>query len=558
MKKILSTSLIPFFQSYIVFFCFVAIIIFSLNLTPIIKHIRNAPSGRTFILMHNNTQDFFFYQAIMNEGANGDWLTSDPYTTENHQQSIIFSYFLWFGKISKLIGLPFTYTYHLIRLLFGFFLLGVSFYLILLLRVPFPRLSLLFFVFASPYLHQITDYDGKTITVPYMYWWTGIDAVRRVAYLPHHMIGGFLFIVSLIFLYRFFQTHKQKFFIISCILIPLLAFFHTPSLFILLIILPPAVTIYTIFHREILKKKQSRIWLIGMVVYAVIGTVALALMVSQTSKGFPWSQYIDWEKRLQFPLHLELIPAFGVLFPIAMVGSLRAFLSRKFEWIVIVCWFFIPYLLIPYAKVLGISNIRLIQGVPYLALALLATLGVKTICDLLILHFLPSVRKKPWDAGLIQFVIILLSLFIFIRSTIPTLQWGVKDQIREFMPIYGNVYFDNRLFDAFAYINRTFPNKSISLGTFYTQNYLPAFTHTRSYIGHSGYTYNVDEKQKLVGDFFANKMTDPQAYEFLKQNHIDLVFQGPEEKPIYSQHLYPSVLVPSYDTSEITIYTVKI
>src|SRR3989338_10832056 len=106
-------------------------IILSLNLTPLISHIRRAPEGRTFALIHNNVQDFFFYQSLMNEGANGSWLTYDPYTTEPHQSSAIFSYFLWLGKLSKIVGISYAVTYHLVRIVLGILFLASSFYLLL-------------------------------------------------------------------------------------------------------------------------------------------------------------------------------------------------------------------------------------------------------------------------------------------------------------------------------------------------------------------------------------------------------------------------------------------
>lgn len=122
------------------------------------------------------------------------------------------------------------------------------------------------------------------------------------------------------------------------------------------------------------------------------------------------------------------------------------------------------------------------------------------------------------------------------------------------MPIFGNVYLDNRLNSAFSFINQNFPPKTLTLGTFYTGNYLPAFTHTISFIGHSGYTYNVEEKQKLTARFFESKMTPEEAKSFLKQNKIALIFQGPEEKPLYNNLLYPKILKPVYKKEEVTLY----
>ena len=286
--------------------------------------------------------------------------------------------------------------------------------------------------------------------------------------------------------------------------------------------------------------------IIGLLVYCLIGFFLLILMVSLTKTGFPWSQYIDWEKRLQFPLDKELIGALGYLFPFALIGGIKAVLSKRFDLILIFCWLFIPILFIPFAPRLNISNIRLIQGTPYLPLAILAVMGIITIEKFL----------KKFSRLLCYCVTVLLAL-LFIIFTYPTLSWSLKDQIREYWPIFVNVYLDNRLKYAFEFINKNFPAHTVTLATFYTGNYLPASTNTVSFIGHFGYTYNIDEKQTSVQKFFENKMLEKEAKEYLLNNKITLVFQGPEEKPIYKDKLYPEILKPVYDKEEVTLYVLK-
>ncbi len=530
------------------FFVLATITILALNLTPLILQIRNAPNGRTFGLIHNNVQDFYFYQALMNEGANGNTLTYDPYTSETHQPSIIFSYFLALGKLSKLLGLPLAISYHLTRLILGFLFLLSTFYLLLVTRIPHPRLTYLFFLFAAPFMHTINDY-GKLISVPYMNWWNGIDPIRRAAFLPHHMLGGLLLVVSIILIFKYIKTPARAALARLIVLSAIMAFVHTPSLLILLLVLPSTMIVFTVinglsrhFNIPHLKSHFSLLSL-----YWLIGLFFLIAMILQTKSGFPWSQYIDWEKNLQFPLDRELIGALGILFPFSIVGIFSAIKSKKFENIFIVCWLVVPFLLIPMAPKLNLSNIRLIQGVPYLPMVILSMLGIKMIIDYLNL-------KINKFIGLLGYWVIGLLFIIF---TYPTLSWSLKDQIREYWPIYGNVYLDNRLNNAFDFINKNFPAKTITISTFYSGNYLPAYTHTVSFIGHFGYTYNEKNKEENVRIFFEGKMTIEEAKNFLLSNKIALVFQGPEEKPLYKNYLYPTLLKPVYDREEVTLYTLK-
>ncbi|KKS97779.1 MAG: hypothetical protein UV73_C0005G0056 [Candidatus Gottesmanbacteria bacterium GW2011_GWA2_43_14] len=539
----------------IAFFCLSTAVILFLNLYPLVKLARRAPSGRTYALIHNNVQDFYLYQSLMNEGATGSWLIYDPYTTEAHRSSIIFSFFTVLGKISRIFNLPYALTYHAARITGSllFFLAAAT--AIRKLKIPHSNIAYFFFLFASPFLTS-KNISGAITEIPFMYWWTGMDAVRRAAYLPHHMFGGFLLIVSVILVNAFIKSTKKVHLVFLSLTAILMAYLHTPSLFILLIILPPAVLIYLA-----VKKNLSISGLFGLAAFWIIGFVSLALMVSQSNRGFPWSQYLEWEKTLQYPVMEELAGSFGLLLPLAILGTLAAFASGRFSRILVACWFAVPLLLLPFAPMLNISNIRLIQGIPFLTLGMLAVLGTEVIIRLvlkLISVFInqPLSKKQKLIFPVNRFVYAIL-IVLFSLSVYPTIAWSVKDQIREYTPIFGNTYLDNRLQYVFSFIKDRYPAKIIVLATFYTGNYLPVYTHTLSFIGHTSYTANISMKEKAVMRFFENKMTQGEAEKFLRDNKIRLVFQGPEEKPLFKGLLYPEILKPVYREDVANVYEVK-
>jgi hypothetical protein len=576
MKKII----ISLISSKILFFLLFSFIILGLNLTPLIMQTKHSPPGRTFAAIHNNVQDFFFYKALMNEGANGQWLTTDPFTTEPHKASIVFSYFLWLGKIGKITHLSLDATYHGARILFGFLLFLSAFKLILALKIRYPRLAFLFFIFASPLLHDIITGNG-IIKGPFMNWWTGMDAVRRAAYLPHHCIGGFLMVMAIFFIMKFFEYKNPKYIISAIICTIFLSFILTPSLFILLLSLPPAVVVYSAIslisdHKHQVSRffRANSQFLFGIFFLCLLGAGSLLFMYAQTSLGFPWSQYIAWERRLQFPLQPEIFGALGILVPLAIMGVIKALLSKNFKFIFIASWFLSPILFIPLAPKLGMSNIRVIQGVPYLPLAILAILGLELIMDFIenimpsefqIINFKFLMNSKLLNNKLIKnykleiknYILPITALIIFTIYTFPSIKWSMEDQIREYWPIFGNVYLDDRLFKAYDYINSNFPKNSKTISTFYSGNMLPAFTHTISFTGHFGYTYNYEKKDADITKFFSSKMTDQEAKALIMSNKIDLVFQGPEEKAFYANYLYPNILKTVYDWGNVTIYSLK-
>lgn len=551
--------------------------ILALNVAPLVFDIRHSPPGRTFAKIHNNAQDFFFYLAMMNEGGSGDLLTSDPFTTEPHQPSIIFAYFVWLGRLSRMLGIPYEVAYHAVRLVFGAILLASAWRLIKRFRVPYPYLTFLFFIFASPFMHTVNEW-GTVRSVPYMHWWTGMDAVRRIAYLPHHMVGNVLLVVSLLLVAAFVRSGDKRLVGLLLAISSVLAFVHTPSLMIILMVLPVAIGLYSLleavrqrpvgrpavvaarlvsdFSGRLFRPRFVPLW--G---YMGLSLVFMYIMVSQTGKGFPWSQYIAWEKNLQFPLEKELLPAFGLILPLTLVGLLGALSEAGFERLLLACWFAVPLAFIPFAKNFNLSNIRLTQGVPYLALAANAGFGL-TVVDKFVSRklsgYLDRLRVPAKLSVLKRYLVPLVVFVIFAVQSAPVINWSVRDQIREYFPIFGNVYFDDRLKTAFAFIDSTFPPKTPVLGTFYSGNYLPAYTHTVSYVGHFGYTYDIDRKQPDVFRFFKGEMSQNEAAEYMKRNGIKAVFQGPEEKPLYTAgKLYPTVLSPIYDREEATIYVLR-
>ena len=65
------------------------------------------------------------YMAKMGQGARGEWLFHLPYTSEDHDGAILFTFHLLLGKLARLSGLSLVNVYHLARLLCGFLLLWV-------------------------------------------------------------------------------------------------------------------------------------------------------------------------------------------------------------------------------------------------------------------------------------------------------------------------------------------------------------------------------------------------------------------------------------------------
>ncbi|MDH4136986.1 MAG: hypothetical protein OEW09_09785, partial [Anaerolineae bacterium] len=86
-----------------------------------------APDDMQFTGLLSNPMDGNSYLAKMRQGAQGSWLFHLPYTSEDHDGAFIFTYYLFLGRFSALLGLPLILTYHLARVVNSFVLLFVAY-----------------------------------------------------------------------------------------------------------------------------------------------------------------------------------------------------------------------------------------------------------------------------------------------------------------------------------------------------------------------------------------------------------------------------------------------
>jgi len=499
----------------------------------------------------------------MREGARVQWLTTIPYTTETHSPSINFFPFLLLGKISATTGISFEMTYQIFRFIASILFFASAYIFIRSISIPHKNLTYLIFLFASPFL-MTTSANGTEATVPYLYWWTGIDAVRRGAYLPHHMLGGTLLILAMMVILKFHKSGKWRDVLVSILILPFLILVHPPSLFILMIVIPSAILLYVIFQmiihatrhnfanliRYLGKNYKKELIILSVPLLAFLLTVAYIFIMEQDPL---WAHAILWEKNQQLSILNEIFGAFGILLPFALVGLISSILSFKFPRILIASWFIIPLILLPIAPVFNISNTRLIQGIPFFPFSILAMIGITDVTLWISQMTEKNIMSVPKRLN-IQTLLIGLIFGIFLIQSGVTISWSVRDQIREFQNRYSNIYLDTALYPAFDFINRTYSPQTITVSAFYTGNFLPAFTDTISYIGHFGYTYDLNFKEPEVNKLLKNQMTEKEARQFLTDHKIRLVFQGPDERSYYSGLLYPNILKPVYQQSGIVLY----
>lgn len=193
--------------------------------------------NRAFELVHNFPTDYNFYLSRIRQGIEGRWTVLEKYTSEPHSGSFLHVLYLWMGRVGQWVRVPWGRSgdvYHVGRIVFGMALLLLiaeyakksfrkdseysedqtisrSDYL-RVRSADFPKhrisessefsgkwqlLAFLLAVTASTwpklvYVEVVPRFGG------YMSWWSVMDSLQRITFIPHLLVGQALIVFLLL------------------------------------------------------------------------------------------------------------------------------------------------------------------------------------------------------------------------------------------------------------------------------------------------------------------------------------------------------------------------
>lgn len=538
-------------------FILLTILFISLNFIPFIVHSYNSPPDKFYALVHDNENDYYLYLSLINEGVHGDVLTTNPYDIIPSQPSIVSIFFVVLGWIGGILGLTSPIIYHAARLVFGFTML-ICAYMLLCEFLPRGKrwLPFLLTLIAGSFM-RTEMYEGKAYPHQYMEWWRGADVIRRVGLYPHHLFGATCMIITIVCLLRFLKNPRWTYVGVATISSILAGIVHPPSSLIPIIAVATSVGIVSLQHLHELKhfllsNKQK---IIGLLLYG-IGTIPAFLLIRyQTTLGYPWDQ-LGTEVKWQFEFGKELIPGLGIVFFFAVGGIVYSIKHlrhsqtfRDFQTLFIMCWFVVPIILMPLAPMMGISNIRLFQGYPYLPMGILAALGVEWSVESI--H-----RKTRFKVKRIFAVIVTVIIIV----CLPTIFYSFKGMMQEYSIPYSNIYLPQSLNNIAQWLTQEYRQrneKPTILANFYVGNYLPAFAPVRVYTGHHTYTPDREVRAELARKFLSGEMNKDEARALLNSIEVRYVIIS-EDEGWGDVNKYPQLLSPLVKSGSYVVYTPKI
>lgn len=521
---------------------------------------------RSFELVHNFPTDYNFYLSRIREGLEGRWTVVERYTSEPHRGSLIHESYVLMGQIGRFVRVPTNRpgdVYHIVRIVFGLVLgSAIAFFCISgFVHTTKERnfISLLAFLTAMsasswPKLLAVLDTGIVPATLGniaswrfggYMSWWSVMDSLQRITFIPHLLIGQAGMLVIAVLLTRERYMKKSG----SVIMIGL-------SAFLLGMVFPPGlVFIYTfmgvwaLFHI-----RSRRVWILPFTAVFLLSVPSLIYLSLMTSM-YPWKRLaeVDIIRPIQFD-YLEYFNAVGPVFPIGMLGLILAVVAREKALLPAVTWVVSWLLLLGiFAFIPQQSPLRFSEMVPHVPLAMLT------------IYLMSEVRRIKF-ARVLWPVIPIMCVAVGLFHMYSSYLWQkdfIDHKIRATLPLVPTgsfvMYPLKDFVAAMQIISVSTPKTSVILSETTAGNYIPVLSGRTVYAGHDN-TVHYEQKRTEVAVFFRGQMDPEQAKNWLRNVGITHIFFGPQEREDGGlsslDTVYPFV-TKLYENSNVILYQVQ-
>ena len=504
---------------------------------------------RHFELVHNYYTDYNFYLSRIRQGIEGSPLVHEKYTSEPHQGSLFQIVYLAMGWVGDFLTVPWDRPgdiYHVARFVFAF---PVLFLIAEFCKTTLGKLKkstkvwtfigFLLAVTASTWPKLVNAFDGWRFG-GYMAWFSVMDSLQRITFLPHLLIGQALMMYLLLAMSDRDTMKRTGNWIFLGFIALLLAVIYPPGL-----VLVAAASLYLFIFDRIFWPRVT----IGLI--SVPAVVYIFLM----STVYPWKRLVEFDVLNPVAFDLwEYILAVGPLLPLGIAGLILALLKREsilksvISWLLAFFTLFAVFHFIPQQHPLRFSEV-----LPHVPLAILTAYLLSNIGNL------GSLSKKI--ALTVAAIIIILGAGVMYSSWLWQRDFTVHKLIASYPLVPSGSYVMYPLKDFIAgmtYLRGATPRDSVVLSMQTTGNYIPVYAGNTVYYGHAN-TVKYEEKKVLVESFFAGTMDPDVAKNWIIGAGISYVFFGPQEKEVgnieFLESVYP-FLIPVYTNPHVVLYRV--
>ena len=467
-----------------------------------------------------NPLDGNTYLAKMYEGYQGEWLFTLPFTANHTQGTFLFEFYIFLGHIARWLHLPLWTVFHLARILS----------------------TILFLIALTEFLEKVIDLKGTQFAL-------------CTALICFGSGLGWTFIL--------FGQVTSDFWVAEAY--PFLSSFSNPHF-----ILGMALLLAILTRTEIRGGKNLAVlWILGISLGIIMPFAAvIAGVVAAAREGWRW---FDERKINLFPVLSILLGAGLVvlvqywqilqdpflrqwnrqnvtpgvpirdllvsLSPVILLAAFEIFITVKDREISPCKKLLITWVVISLALVITPFSLqrRFIFGI-YIPLAILAVTGVDTL----------ALKLQKSGASWFLFVFVLSSLtnVMIIFSGLSLVKNG-----NELMVITQ----DEKA--AFVWVAQNSSTGDIVLGSPSLGNFIPGRTGRKVVYGHPFETVDAQVREEEVNSLYENFLSMEEQRQYLIDQSIDWVIQGPREITIGEPAILEESL-PAFQNDTVTVYKV--
>ncbi|MCX6791717.1 MAG: hypothetical protein NT149_01620 [Candidatus Gottesmanbacteria bacterium] len=501
---------------------------------------------RQFELVHNFYTDYNFYLSRIREGREGAVTVTEKYTSEPHQGSYIQIMYLAMGKVSAWFNVPWPNsgdTYHMARIVLSATLLFLISYAAKWafekFRFRWPAsnasrsnagwqiLAFLLAVTASSWPIPVFS-NNEWRFGGYMPWWSVMDSLQRITFIPHMLAGQALIVFLLVAFAQENVMKKAGNWVFLGFLAFLLGTVFPAGLGFVFAAWGVFIVLDFLYRLPSLRRERVPWILTRIVGPAIVGAISTPTLLyfSLVVKVYPWKRLIDYALLHPQPFNLrEYILAVGPMLLFGVVGGLLVLVKRERRMFVFVAWVIAwMVLILAFQYIPQESPLRFTEMLPQVPLGIL---GAYLLSDL-------SRLSDLWKKIAITIAVGLIALGLGQMYSSWRWQKEFLDQkisaTQPLVPTGSYVMYPLKDFlAAINFIQNTTSRSTVILSETTAGNYIPVYSGNTVYVGQAN-TVNTEQKELIVKDFFAGNMSPGQAMEFLKVNNLHYIFFGPQEE----------------------------
>lgn len=527
----------------------ISLIVLAITALPYILGYAFVPADMEFGGLVMNIEDSQSYLAKMLQGYQGRWLYYIPFTPEEHEGAFVGEFYLFWGWVARLLGLPIIYLWHISRILCGALLLWVIYLFIArFLEDPSERI----FAFLLSVLGSGFGWALLLTGRPFLWGSFPVDFKMPEAHpfftiltFPHFSFATAMLLAIPLLLLEYLRRGDLLWSGLAGIAALLLAIAQPFNVAIV-----AAVFLAYLAPLLLLKRLPSRRKFLGLLPLGLIPLplVILYYFVFTTNPVFrSW-----WEQASTpspHPLHYLLAYAPFIL----AVPGIVALIREKGEGLLLVAWAVVipPLLYLPLNP-----QRRFVEGL-HIPLSILATIGVYR-------YLLPRIeRSRLWaritshkryePRSLRRFVMVAIFLLTLPSNLYILASLGVT-AIQHPYPFYH----EQAEVEAVDWLAANTSDDDTVFTTYWTGSYIAARAGNRVFLGHWAETMNYAQKMDEARAFLG-QASDEWRKELLRDYNISYLFYGPRERALSGfEPEGKSYLRESYSNRLVTIYRVVI